>query len=268
MSSSPSLVVRPCRACGTLWGDHAVIAEGRPWDDSYLGDDFVRALRGRRERQAATIADLLEREGAPEPILDYGCGQGVLVAHLLAAGVDAWGCDLDPGAPAVAVEASHLQQLDEPWGLPAGRYETVVMLDVLEHHPDPVAFLRALPGRHLLLKVPSAKGPAAVAARSMARVGRAGTMDKLFLVGEHAPHRWLATARGLATIGARAGWERRWGGSIVEVGRELPDRIRPRPASAAVRAVLAGAGAVAGTVGRLWSDALLAYFERVPSPST
>lgn len=261
------MVVRRCSACRTLWGEHREIRTGKYWDDSYLPEPFVRALRARREAQAAAIAQLLRSEGAAGPVLDYGCGQGVMLARLLAEGVDAWGCDLDPDAPLSAVDPARFVPIERPWQVPDGDWRTIVMLDVLEHHPDPIGFLRSLPGDRLLLKVPTATGPAAATARAMCRIGRAERLEQLFLHGETAPHRWLATREGLRRIAAAGGWERRRRRGLVEVGSELPDRVRPPVTAALPRTALRLIGGATGLVGGAWSDTEVAYFERSGSPA-
>jgi hypothetical protein len=263
VSSSDRLVVRQCASCRTLWGFHSTIPDGKPWDDSYLNPQFVKALRDRREKQVEVITGVLTDHHAVSPLLDYGSGQGVFLSRATKAGFDAWGCDIDPDIPLNMEISSKVFHVSEPWELPPGDWQTFVMLDVLEHHPDPGNFLRRLDGRHLFLKVPTATGPAALSARLLARLGRPTQLEQLFLAGENAPHHWLATRRGLRSIAKAGGWERKWRGSIVEVGVELPDRMRPRPAGVLKRSIVAALGAATGAIGSVWSDAELAYFERV-----
>jgi hypothetical protein len=81
-------------------------------------------------------------------ILDIGCGRGVVVKSLREAGFD---CDgVEPGAvePLAGVSAfvrSGLYAFD----LPAAEreaYDTVLLLDVIEHLPDPADWLEQLTG--------------------------------------------------------------------------------------------------------------------------
>jgi 2-polyprenyl-3-methyl-5-hydroxy-6-metoxy-1,4-benzoquinol methylase len=100
----------------------------------------------------------------PRSILDVGCGEGYMLAAIADAGVDAElaGLDLNPDAIADARarlgdrarlevrDAHELAELGE-------QFDMVMMLEVLEHLPDPAAMLPLL-GRlarsHVLLSVP------------------------------------------------------------------------------------------------------------------
>lgn len=104
------------------------------------------------------------RRALPKPgrVLEIGCGPGIVVQHLRAAGVDCWGCDLgQPIVPAdcrpYAFTARDCLQLE-----PAFRssVDALLLLDVLEHIDDDVAFLREVKGafprcRSLLVTVPA-----------------------------------------------------------------------------------------------------------------
>ena len=154
--------------------------------------------------------------------------------------------------------------LSRPWELPEGTWGTMIFLDVLEHRPDPVTFLRTLDCNHIVLKVPTATGPFARLARLAARFGSPGALDAMFQVGSPMPHRWLPTLKGLDAIAGCAGWERTWKTTIPEVGRELPDRLRlPRGIwNPPVRLLTTLVGLIAGGLGWFWSDTLLAVYER------
>ena len=109
------------------------------------------------------------------PIIDVGCGFGLLVYALLRLGCrDVRGVDIDPsqiavaqsrGLPCVrvepAVQASYFQRRERAVG-------TIFLFDVLEHIPvaGQVDFLRMLrtalaPGGRLILQVPNASSPIA-----------------------------------------------------------------------------------------------------------
>lgn len=79
-------------------------------------------------------------------ILEVGCGRGLVLQHLRARGLDCWGCELgepkipDPISPFVFVKQDFR-------GLrPAFRRQVrvLLLLDVLEHIPDDIGFLRDL----------------------------------------------------------------------------------------------------------------------------
>jgi hypothetical protein len=186
-----------------------------------------------------------------------------LLAALDRAGLESSGCDLDLEAPNKAVPLDRIIKVNEPWALPSGEWQTIVMLDVLEHHPDPVGFLKSLDCSYVALKVPTATGPAAWSARKAAKFGKYGQLEQLFLAGENAPHFWLATPAGLAAIARRAGWEVVAKRRIPEVGRELPDRMRPQPSGVVTRAVLSLIGIATASLGRFWSDTQLVVLRRI-----
>lgn len=254
-----------------MWGDHARRPDGRAWDESYIPEHFAKALKLRRERQASTLVALLDQVCTATRhdgrILDYGTGQGVFLAATLRHDLDAFGCDLDANAPMSVAPRDRILHLGEPWSIPPGQWSTIVMLDVLEHHHDPVSFLKGLPCELVLLKVPNATGPAARLARLAARFGRTGLLEQLFLVGENFPHRWLATRRGLRRMAERAGYEVVLERTLVEVGLELPDRMRGE-AGWAKRLVLKVAGAALGMLGIFWSDASVIALRRQRTPAS
>lgn len=79
-------------------------------------------------------------------VLDVGCGDGQFVAEANAAGMVASGLELDErvvnSARAAGLDV-RLQDLTEVARLEPGTYDAVTMSHLVEHLPDPVAFLRA-----------------------------------------------------------------------------------------------------------------------------
>jgi hypothetical protein len=262
-SSSYFKVVK-CFACGTLWTSDDHGKDLGFWDESLVPAEYARALRRRRARQVPQILRAIRAAKVESPILDYGSGQGVLLASLVAAEMDAWGCDFYGNAPLGITPVDRFLFLDRPWELPKGDWSTIVLLDVVEHHPDPVRFLRALDCKHLVIKVPLAKGPLTMLARLAAKLGHPSALDSVFQAGSPMPHRWLPTVQGLDAIAGRAGWARTWKRTVPEVGSELPDRIRlPRDTwSSGIQPLVALAGWIVGGLGWFWSDTLVAVYER------
>lgn len=91
------------------------------------------------------IRQVIDSLGA-STILDVGCGPGVMVGYLRQRGYDCWGCDL--GSPSVAPAAegavwtgTDALQLDEAFRHKVG---VILLLDVIEHLPDPAGFLGLL----------------------------------------------------------------------------------------------------------------------------
>ena len=262
------IVTRYCRRCRSLWATHLDRGSGeRPWQDLDLDQGFISALRTRRSIQATRILRVFE--GALKGRgLDYGCGQGAFVSALLTAGIDAWGADIDLTAPGQARLAGRTRQLSEPWQVPTESWDTICLLDVIEHHAEPVPFLRRLPARNLLVKVPSATGPVTVGARLLARLGRPSVLEALFLVDDPSPHMVLLTHRGFRSLLQRGGWKHLRIARLPEVGWELPDRIRigPRQRSVVYRGSLKLIGAVLAGVSPVWCDTYVGHFAPVGQP--
>jgi SAM-dependent methyltransferase len=79
-------------------------------------------------------------------VLDFGCGSGELVGHLLALGYDAHGCDivLAPEAPSIAAAPQRFKRIDlDPYRLPfdAESFDVVLSTSVLEHARNPDEYL-------------------------------------------------------------------------------------------------------------------------------
>jgi hypothetical protein len=98
------------------------------------------------------IADALDKarqaglwEGAG-PILEIGCGPGIVVSALRQRGFDAWGVDL--AEPPVLADVAPYVSLGRDAGdlAPAfrERVSAILLLDVIEHIGEPVPFLEAV----------------------------------------------------------------------------------------------------------------------------
>lgn len=83
------------------------------------------------------------RKGGRRPILDVGCGDGLLFDRLAEFG-DVWGVESD--ASLVSPDNPHRDRIHVgPFDAsfqPARRFGLVLMLDVIEHLPDPAGALR------------------------------------------------------------------------------------------------------------------------------
>ncbi|MCC6402154.1 MAG: class I SAM-dependent methyltransferase [Flavobacteriales bacterium] len=103
------------------------------------------------------IARYLRRHAAPGPILEVGCGKGVVVSYLRDKGFPVVGVELAPVTPLPGMEPFVRTGFDVN-ALGSGEastYRTVLLLDVIEHLPDPRGFLMMLktrlPGLQLVL---------------------------------------------------------------------------------------------------------------------
>jgi hypothetical protein len=109
----------------------------------------------RRVRRALAVA--------PGRVLDIGCGRGIVVDHLRRSGVDCLGAEISSAPPLNADVAPYLRLGWDIADLPADIRQTVrvgLLLDVLEHLPDPNAFLHrcrtTLPGlKALVITLPA-----------------------------------------------------------------------------------------------------------------
>ncbi len=116
--------------------------------------------RAREELILETI-DRLSRGSPLGPILDVGCGDGLLFEKLEPYGV-VEGVEMDPTGVTQGgrwVDRIHVRPFDETFQ-PGKRYAVILMLDVLEHFADPAVSLRRAvelldDGGAILLTVPA-----------------------------------------------------------------------------------------------------------------
>jgi SAM-dependent methyltransferase len=158
-------------------------------DDGGRAPDLARLVTGgsdatiERAWQAATLhADVLAalelaaHEGLPRRALDVGCGTGELLRTLVAGGWDATGTEPAPAiaevgrATGLQVEAATASAYLARWradGRPL--FSGILLMNVLEHIPDPAALLTELvtalaPGGRLIVRVPNDFNPLQAAA--------------------------------------------------------------------------------------------------------
>jgi SAM-dependent methyltransferase len=120
------------------------------YEDNYGdGDDAVQIPAGgaaariwRRVNGSLPLAD----EHLDGPLLDVGCNRGELLLLLREHGLEVVGLEPNPVA-AAAARAHGLAVIEQPIEravLPAGRYASILLSQVLEHVHDPHAVLRSL----------------------------------------------------------------------------------------------------------------------------
>jgi 2-polyprenyl-3-methyl-5-hydroxy-6-metoxy-1,4-benzoquinol methylase len=165
-----------CAGCGLMslqpLPDPAMLE--RHHDASYR-DGRYAVFAAAEDVRGAIASDRLARLRPLLPAgrwLDVGCSTGAFPAAGRAAGLDVEG--LEVSAPAVeqarlrGVPVHHVRaEAFEP----AGRYDAITAFDVIEHMPDPVAFVRRAaswlrPGGAIALTVPNA---ASLTARLLGR---------------------------------------------------------------------------------------------------
>lgn len=147
-----------CGACGAAStypppGEEELLAAYSSWYRPAAGR-FAGGGDRLLARSRATLARRLDRRAPPGPVLDVGCGEGVLLDALLARGRDAIGLERIATRP--DIRALELSSFDER----AGQWAAVVFWHSLEHLRDPAAALdRACmllaPGGLLLVAMPN-----------------------------------------------------------------------------------------------------------------
>lgn len=128
-------------------------------DDAYYDERWMgTANTAAWAERAAEVVALVGSGQAP--VLDFGAGDGGLVAALRAAGVEAQGVEASEAGRRLAESRGVVLHPEIPADAD-GCFGAVTMLHVLEHLPDPVATLTQLrrtlrPGGRLLVEVPNA----------------------------------------------------------------------------------------------------------------
>ena len=128
----------------------ATLAGQSPW--------FAPGPPARPGEAYQPIVAFLKGAVAGRTVLDLGGGQGAYALELSRAGCEVCVADVDPAALAVAREQGLSTRLLEPDAeLGAGIVDTVIMIEVLEHVPDPAQLLRQALGaarQRVLFTVP------------------------------------------------------------------------------------------------------------------
>jgi len=151
---------RVCRACGTLVSRAPLPPEAftvtndsgelysrdywneRQTDHHGLPDIRQRARLDLPERCTHWLRHLLPLRPPPARVLEVGCAHGGYIALLDWAGYEAVGTELSPWVAAFARDTFGVNVLAGPieqLPLPEGSFDVVVLNDVWEHFPDPVA---------------------------------------------------------------------------------------------------------------------------------
>jgi len=255
---SQKLVVTKCQSCKSLNSSFLIEVEGKSWEEPYVSENFLKSLQLRREIQSIQIIKAIKQFEFDQPILDYGCGQGVLINALLKSGFKAFGADLNP-----QVAGENIVKLDKPWELPSRPWNSTVLLDVLEHHRNPVNFIEKIGAGQVMLKVPSSTGPSVMFARVLFKFKNPRLLERLFLSDDPHPHFWLFSKRGLRKLGFDSGYKYQRVIRMTEFGREIGARVRVR-SNAPVGPFLWTLGLINQIVGKYWSDTNVVVLSRTP----
>lgn len=109
------------------------------------------------------VASAIRAFAGPNPsVLEVGCGRGIVVKSLRDAGIDCFGVELAKARPIFSAEKYIRVGIDavELSNTERQRYDTILLLDVIEHLPDPAAFLQNLASafpnlRSVIITVPA-----------------------------------------------------------------------------------------------------------------
>jgi 2-polyprenyl-3-methyl-5-hydroxy-6-metoxy-1,4-benzoquinol methylase len=116
------------------WFDHQTLELGCP-------DIVSRSRSDLAERCVHWMRSILQFKLPPGKVLEIGCGHGGFVAMLRQAGFDAIGLELSPSIVKFAGETFGIEVLTGPLEdqkLPPASLDAIVMMDVLEHLPNPI----------------------------------------------------------------------------------------------------------------------------------
>ncbi|MEK7367247.1 MAG: glycosyltransferase, partial [candidate division NC10 bacterium] len=259
----PGCAYLACAGCGTLRRHPAPDREGlsRFYRDEYAATFLAGSDHPRRR---AMFAALLRRlgPGRGRRLLDIGAGSGLFVRMAREAGWEAEGTELSTESRAWA-RARHGITLHDPEAdlVPAGAYDVVSLVNVLDQAPDPAALLRAAraalrPGGRLLLRVPNANFHARWI-RVAARLGLGGLAVLHGYGFTSASLRAALLSQGFRVLALR--------NAAVAEGVGVVERFGPlsRPIRGAL-VVLAGAVAWLSAGRLLWGASLEAEAERLP----
>jgi SAM-dependent methyltransferase len=167
-SVEPGFEILRCPDCGLgrTWPPVPPEEIGRWYPEQYYGKEnvrfnplFERLVRWFRARRARVLHNRVPRG----PVLDVGCGRGILLSYLRDLGYEAHGIELSETAAwharnALKLEVATGDFLTSPHE--RGRYNAVIFWHTLEHFPNPSAVLgRAQellkPGGLLAIAVPN-----------------------------------------------------------------------------------------------------------------
>lgn len=120
------------------WVSHQTQELGNP-------DIFSRARTDLTDRCLHWLRMILKYRPPPAQVLELGCAHGGFVYLLNKTGYDATGLELSPSVVQFAQQTFSVPVLCGPLEkqqLPANSIDVIVLMDVIEHLPDPVATMR------------------------------------------------------------------------------------------------------------------------------
>jgi len=201
-SSDVRAVARPpgwtylgCSACGVYFVDPMPVGEAVPDAGEFYDEAYYAGARRHREDEweALSLEAAKKRVAMAERVLghqgrflDVGCGTGRTLAAARERGWDVEGVEVSPSAVRYATERLGLHvRLGtlESIGYPEGSFECVWLSHIVEHVPDPVAFLHEIsrilvPDGIAVVSVPNSQGFVYTATNVVHRARRRYGKDK------------------------------------------------------------------------------------------
>ncbi len=213
-------VYRRCSSCGCkavefrpTWASLEIFYREYYWRE-YQAAYHCPPIEERYERDMTDrIPQYLDwmRQLCPPParLLEIGCGNGRLLREASLAGYDASASEMDPRVAAWVREKTGLPVFVGTLPpLSEGTFQLIVAIDVLEHVPDPRAFVREIRARldprgRVLLHCP------VIDSDEAARTSRD--------VFNPLSHLWVHTTESLMRLWREAGFRLRWMGRLFEM---------------------------------------------------
>jgi SAM-dependent methyltransferase len=260
-----------CPNCHSYWAWHKKVQrETDLWQNPSVTSEFLETLHFRRRVQANELLKLFLPAFRRGRVLDYGCAQGTFVSILVERDIDAYGCDISALAAGESQKTigDRFFEVRESWGLTDKfDFDTVTMLDVLEHCDDPkklIVAMREQGVKTFIVKVPLANGPAFTLGRWLAMAHSYNLLESMFLVGDNAPHISYFNRKSLIKLFDECGFVCRKTVNLAEIGSELPRRIRGTHPLNNVpgRFLLRVVGFFAESLSSVWSETAVFEFQR------
>lgn len=260
-----------CSCCSTIWANHGkneVQIGEKPWALDSVTPKFINALDYRRKIQAKLIFKKFSNILKQGSCLDYGCGRGEFLKYLRSNDVNAFGCDIQVSDENL-LQNNWACEVEKPWEIPKNKSDseisTLILLDVIEHMPDPSEFLaraKDIGVKYIIIKTPNFFGPIASGANILSKTGYTAMMEKLLLTGDHSPHVSFFTKRGLIKLLESNGFTALSSLNMAEVGKELSNRVRSTDKSRNISSsALLIVGIFLDFISRTWSDTTCMLFE-------